>query len=312
MKRTSLAVLLVLVVGACAGCSRGKDEVLPDGTKLFGVRTLPDGTKHAARVEHPNGKKEFEYTWLPDGTQKSGRRELPNGEINFDVISKNGKITTIGHTEFPNGVKTFETIFLPDGTQKVGRVEFPDGKRIFESTQLPGGKSAIKRIAYPDGQVQTDVTLLADGSIEPTMFEWSGVRDGMSLAEFQAKHGTNCQESPSSNHVGCAANGNLEALFFHGHLYSFRVDCNEDYKDRCGTLLAATKAYFGKPTYNGQKFIDASAGAMRLDVIDFRSSHELAEYVVPRETGAYGNLTVCSHDFSPSSECHDDPIAYPK
>ena len=34
---------------------------------------------------------------------------------------------------------------------------------------------------------------------QPTMFEWSGVHNGMSVAEFKAMRGAKCGESPSGN-----------------------------------------------------------------------------------------------------------------
>jgi hypothetical protein len=89
MKQMFIAVSLLLAF--CVGCDEGQDRQLPqdrqlrDGTKLFGTRTLKDGTENTDRVELPNGKKEFDVTELPDGTMKAGRIELANGEKQFDV-----------------------------------------------------------------------------------------------------------------------------------------------------------------------------------------------------------------------------------
>lgn len=137
----------------------------------------------------------------------------------------------------------------------------------------------------------------------PSMFEWRGVYDGMPLAEFQAKHGKNCGQSPRSNY-GCVAGGpgDITALFFQGHLYSFEVFCDDDetsaYKYRCRKLFADVKAHFGKPRYDNVKF-----GAR---AIGWQSSHELALYQPPDESRSSGMLEVCSHDFSPRSQCHPE------
>jgi hypothetical protein len=61
MKQMFIAVSLLLAF--CVGCDEGQDRQLPqdrqlrDGTKLFGERTLKDGTKKVERVEFPNGEK---------------------------------------------------------------------------------------------------------------------------------------------------------------------------------------------------------------------------------------------------------------
>lgn len=84
MKQTIIAVSLLLATGlliGCNGCNKGKDELLPDGSKLFGERTLLwGGTKKAERREWPNGEKDFDLTWLKDGSIKIGRVEAPDGE----------------------------------------------------------------------------------------------------------------------------------------------------------------------------------------------------------------------------------------
>jgi hypothetical protein len=83
MKQMFIAVSLLLAAGV--GCAEGQDRQSADGTKLFGARTLKDGTEKTERIELPNGEKYFEVTVLPDGTLKIGRIELPNGEKYFDV-----------------------------------------------------------------------------------------------------------------------------------------------------------------------------------------------------------------------------------
>jgi len=84
-----IAVSLLLVF--CVGCDEGHGRQLPQdrqssiGTKLFGERTLKDGTKTVERIELPNGQKWFDATTPPDGTEKVGRIEDPNGGNAFDV-----------------------------------------------------------------------------------------------------------------------------------------------------------------------------------------------------------------------------------
>lgn len=175
MKGTIIAVSLLLAAGMSTGCSRPKDEVLPDGTKLFGERTLWNGTKKAERRELPNGQKDFDVTWLKDGTQKIGRVEDPDGEKDFDltvlpdgtlktgrveyqdgqkqfdVTSLHGKMSKIGHSEFSDGEKRFDLTFLPDGTEKMGRVELPNGEKHFDVTGLPDGTQIVGRATKPDG-----------------------------------------------------------------------------------------------------------------------------------------------------------------
>jgi hypothetical protein len=176
MKRTSIATLLLLAVGMSTGCNKGKDEVLPDGTKLFGVRTLWwGGTKKAERREFPDGQKQFDVTWLkdgsvkmgriespdgerdfdltvlPDDTQKTGRAEYPDGEVHFDVTSLHGKISKIGRSEHPNGEKRFDMTVLTDGTVKIGRAELPNGERHFDVTEFPDGTRIVGRATKPDG-----------------------------------------------------------------------------------------------------------------------------------------------------------------
>ena len=64
MKQMIIAVSLLLAFGV--GCDEGqgrqlaRDRQLPDGTKLFGERTLKDGTNKVERIEFPNGEKAFE------------------------------------------------------------------------------------------------------------------------------------------------------------------------------------------------------------------------------------------------------------
>lgn len=74
MKQAIIAVSLLLAFGV--GCDEGQDRQLaqdrqlPNGTKVFGERTLKDGTKKVERVEFPNGEKHFDVAKLPNGTIK--------------------------------------------------------------------------------------------------------------------------------------------------------------------------------------------------------------------------------------------------
>jgi len=174
MKRTSMAALLLLLAGLSIGCSRPKDEVLPDGTKLFGMRTLWGGTKKAerretpdgvkcfdmtwlkdgttkiGRVEAPDGEKDFDATILPDGTERTGRIEYPDGEVQFDVIARDGNISKVGRSEH-SGEKRFDLTFLQDGTEKIGRIELPSGEKHFDVTESPDGSQIVGRATKPDG-----------------------------------------------------------------------------------------------------------------------------------------------------------------
>lgn len=145
---------------------------------------------------------------------------------------------------------------------------------------------------------------------QPTMFEWRGVYDGLSLAEFQAKHGKNCGES-SSGSYGCVTSmggdNSVVALYFRGQVYSFSASCQieaiqEQFRTEphCRPLLAALMGHFGTPTYDSVKFGESAIG--------WESSLELAQYVPPSENNASGagTLTVCGPDFSPSGQCHPD------
>jgi len=166
MKRIIIAVALLLAAEMLTGCNRAKDEVMPDGTKLFGERTLWNGTKTAERREWPNGEKDFDVTLLPDGTQKIGRGEFPNGLKHFDVTKLPDRTQKIGRAEYPDGEKAFDVTGLPDGTIKVGRDEHPNGQKAFDVTIFPDGTQKVGRAEYPDGEKQFDVTKLPDGTIK--------------------------------------------------------------------------------------------------------------------------------------------------
>ena len=147
------AILVIIVVAGTIGVgkNKGKDYVWADGTKVFGERTLNDGTTKRARVEYPNGEKLFDVTKHPDGSREVARVEFPNGERDFDVTLINGKISKIGRSEFPNGQKDFDVTVSPNGIAETGRVEFPDGKKQFNVTQFRDDTRSVGRAPNSDG-----------------------------------------------------------------------------------------------------------------------------------------------------------------
>lgn len=145
MKKMTIAVSFLLVAGLLTGCNRAKDRVLPDGTKIFGERTLKDGTRTAERVEQATGEKDFNVAFLQDGSKKVGRVEYSDGEKQFDV------------TRFA------------DGSTRAGRVECSDGRKIFNETWLRDGTVRAERIELPDGDKQFDVILVAAQPPDGTM-----------------------------------------------------------------------------------------------------------------------------------------------
>lgn len=163
MKHVHIAVLLLFGFSLSVGCNQPKDEVLPDGTKLFGHLKLKDGTKKAARVERPDGEKQFDVTWFPDGTLKAGRAEFPTGQKQFDATKLPDGTYKAGRTEFPDGEKQFDVTVLPDGTSQTARDELPNGEKQFEVTDLPNGTKKIARGELPSGEKWFDVTLQANG-----------------------------------------------------------------------------------------------------------------------------------------------------
>jgi hypothetical protein len=142
---------------------------------------------------------------------------------------------------------------------------------------------------------------------QPTMFEWRGIHDGMTVAEFQAKDGKNCAESPSGSYA-CVntdvdADQSLTALFHHGRIYSFRVSCDgskdyREYQDLCRSVATKVKAHFGKAISDDVKYGTRA--------ITWRSELELALYVPPGDEGGPGSLEVCSPALAPPGQCHPD------
>lgn len=145
---------------------------------------------------------------------------------------------------------------------------------------------------------------------QPTMFEWRGIHDGMTVAEFQAKDGKNCAEGRSN--YACVntevdKDQSLVALFHHGLLYSFRIFCdgnpaaNREYQDGCKPILAAIKAHFGKPVSDNVKYGRRA--------IIWKSDLELLMYSADApypEGEGVGTVEVCTPLLSGPRECHPD------
>jgi hypothetical protein len=162
MKRIRIAVSLLLVVALFTGCDRAKNEVLPDGTKVFGERILKDGTKRIEQVEFPSGQKQLDKTILPDGTEKDACDEFPNGEKRFEVTVFRDGTQKVGRIEFPDGEKHFDVTILPDKTEKDARIEHPSGQKFFDVTVLADGTVKKGLVEFPDGAKQFDVTTTPD------------------------------------------------------------------------------------------------------------------------------------------------------
>lgn len=185
MKRTIIAVSLLLVAGMLTGCNKGKDEVLPDGTKMFGDLTHQDGTRTLSRIEFPDGTKQFDVTKLPDGSEKIGRIEFPNGEKAFDAaVLPNGLINKIGRDEF-DGQKQFDKTRLPDHTERIGHTEFPDGEKDFDVVLLQDHTAKIGRVEFANGEKRFNVTRLPDGT-EKVDLMFRGLHAGQTRDEVEA------------------------------------------------------------------------------------------------------------------------------
>ena len=144
MKRTIVAVSLLLIAGMAVGCNKGKDHVDSQEVKVFGEHTLANGTRKVERREFSSGEKDFDVAYLPDGTIKIGRAEYPNGEKQYYVTQLPDGTENMD-VEFPNGEKDFDVTLLKDKTAKIERIEFPDGRQQFNVTRLPDGTIQIAR-----------------------------------------------------------------------------------------------------------------------------------------------------------------------
>jgi hypothetical protein len=175
------------------------------------------------------------------------------------------------------------------------------------SEKKVAGQTSAAEPVVPAVEKQPTAAPVAMVQEQPTMFEWRGIHDGMTLAEFQAKDGRNCAETRQG--IACVNTEvdqyqSLSALFRHGQVYSFRVECDgpgdyREYQDRCKSVVAAVTAHFGKPISDNVKH-----GAR---AIMWRSELELALYMPPVSGGeSVGSLEVCSPVLSASGECHPD------
>ena len=200
-----IGIGLVAVVGLGLGLTvvrnRAKDYQQPDGTKIFGERTLKDGIIKRERIEYTDGSKGFDVTILPDGTEKEGRVESPDGEKSFDSTTFKDGTNKVGRVESPDGLKRFDVTTLPDGAQTVGRVELPNGEKEFDMTFLPDGTRKIGRSESPDGSKKFNVTILPD-----QVYYQQGVdfQSAGNLPNAKAAFETVLAKFPASNLVSSA------------------------------------------------------------------------------------------------------------
>lgn len=161
--RLKVLALLLIAPALLTGCNRGTDKVLPDGTKVFGERTLKDGTITRRRVESPNGGKMFDVTILPDGTKKAGRSEDPTGEKSFDVTIGPDGAGKIARIESPDGSKSFDVVISPDGTQTPAREINPDGTERHRFWNAQNDQQGYADVKW--GTAITDVDPTATGDL---------------------------------------------------------------------------------------------------------------------------------------------------
>lgn len=213
------AILVIIVVAGTIGVgkNKGKDYVWADGTKVFGERTLKDGTTKRGRVEYPNGEIDFDVTIQSDGTTKVGRSELRDGEKRFDVTVLSDGTAKVGRSELPYGIKGFDLTIFPDRTIKIGREELPNGEKYFDVTQLPDGTRSVGRATKPDG---TDVP----SRVEHLSFR--GLHAGQSREDVEAilkkwDESAYCEPSPEDGgEYECSKGKDGPALLSNG----IRVD----------------------------------------------------------------------------------------
>jgi hypothetical protein len=123
-----LAAAVLIAVGV--GCNRGQDRQEADGTKIFGERTLKDGTLKQRRVVLPSGIKKFDVSLFPDGIEKIERVELPDGQRAFNFTRLPDRTVKTERIELTNGVKMFDVTISPDGTESARRSIAADGREI--------------------------------------------------------------------------------------------------------------------------------------------------------------------------------------
>ena len=152
---------------------------------------------------------------------------------------------------------------------------------------------AQSRAAEPAARVPTPAKPEAVKT-QPTLFEWRGIHDGMTLAEFQAKNGNTCVDSA----IGYAcASKDVTVVFRRGQVYSFQVTCDSHYSG-CNLVLGSVKAHFGKPKYNNVKY-----GQHAILWQSWQSSLEIVGYQPPDETEDTGQFTFCSPELAGPGQC---------
>lgn len=164
MLRTIIVVFVLSIVGLSTGCDKAKNEVLPNGTRIFGERILKDGTKRIERVELPNGVKKFNKTVLSDGTEKDERIEHPNGDKQFDVTFLADGTQKTERMESHDGCKSFGITLFANGTMREEREELPNGQKQFGVAALPDGTKTIERVEFPNAEKWIAVTRSPDGT----------------------------------------------------------------------------------------------------------------------------------------------------
>jgi hypothetical protein len=174
--------------------------------------------------------------------------------------------------------------------------------------KVAGQPSAAEPVVPAVEKQPTAATLTLVVEDQPTMFEWRGIHEGMTVAEFQAKDGKNCSELAGGRYA-CTNTDvdeyqSLTALFHHGRIYSFRLECDgskdyREYQDLCKSVVTTVKAHFGKPVSDNVKYGTRA--------ITWRSELELALYIPPGDDGnGPGSLEVCSPALAPPGQCHPD------
>lgn len=187
---------------------------------------------------------------------------------------------------------------------------------------LSNGCNKLKDEVLPNSEKKVETHSTAAQPVvpvvekQPTMFEWHGVHNGMTLADFQAKYPGMFCGNPALDKYGpkCAthnwpagqADGDVDiiASFFQGQVYHFTVDCH--FGSACEPLFASLKAHFGEPIYDKH---DNGEG-LGWRVIRWESSLEFGEYEPPYDVSSQskdaGELYVCSFALSPTGECSPD------
>jgi hypothetical protein len=313
MKRTVIALSVLFAVGLSTACDKGKDEVLPDGTKMFGEFTLQDGTQKVSRIESPNGTKQFDVTKLPDGSERIGRIESPDGKKVFEVTAMPDGTAKIARVEFPDGEKQFSLIKASDGSVRIGRTVNPDGTEGKSPDQavVPSQSGGTSTDSQSTGAVST---IVAQTEPQIQSFTFRGVHAGMTIPEVKAatapyrpRTSVSMTYSPIflcvNNYGGpnrrtlaveCAFDiddsSHVTLFFYRGKLFSIKWGCQDD----CSKARALMRAHFGKPLSDKEESVPAEVGAFSEHVAKWRSPQESAATVGGKQ------FEVLNYDFAPS------------